>query len=771
MHRLTTRSSLVVISITVAAVLIGIYATSFRTQVHTVKPTTIGSNTTAADSKLPQSNAPAIPKIADATLAPRQNSHQQMLKLLGQLRERSDERSKLVGTVPAVEIRKALANRDDINPRGWRTRMELAHHWLVLGDEAEAIKEYRHAYNVGTRIENKIPGAGPQTLFALAIGYLRLGETENCCAQNQPESCIFPIRQSVVHEKETGSREAIRALLPVLKTSRPESEVHQSARWLLNIAYMTLGEHPEKVPPQYVIESKQFQSDEPFPSFPNVAKSVGLNTFGLSGGAVTDDFDRDGDVDLLVSDWHCDGKMHYFVNDGKGGFEDSTNQAGLDGLRGGLNMVQADYNNDGYIDVFVLRGAWLGNYGKHPNSLLRNNGDGTFTDITILAGLAKASFPTQTASWADFDLDGDLDLYVGNEPLATIGSPEANDKLVACQLFRNNGDETFTDVAEASGVENLRATKGVVWGDYNHDRWPDLYVSNLGSENRLYHNNGDGTFDDVAKELDVVEPIQGFPVWFWDYNNDGKLDLYASAYSSRTHDLFKFFTGKQITSEPARLYRGTGDGFDEVGSEANLKRPCATMGSNFGDLNNDGFLDFYLGTGHPPYRQLMPNVMYLNKAGERFSDITTAGGFGNLQKGHAVAFADFDQDGDQDVFEQMGGAYFGDRYYDVLYENPGFGNNWISIHLTGVQSNRSAIGARIKIDVNDAGTQRSIYRHVNSGGSFGANPLTQMIGLGKAEVIERIEVFWPKTGETQVLHNVAINRQLKIVEEEQAAAD
>lgn len=741
--RQTTKPYRAVISITAGAAIIGISATYFWTQVR-------GTNETSEES---------------AILEARQESHELMLRQLRQLSEQSAEQGKLVGKVPLSQMQRLLA-KEEVSPDEWKRHMALANYLLIRGDEARAIRGYRHAFGVGRQIEKQMPGAAPEALFSLAIGYLRLGETENCCAQNLPESCIFPIRESAIHDQETGSREAIRALLTVLGMSRPESETHQSARWLLNIAYMTLGEHPDQVPPQYLISSERFQSDEDFPTFANVAKTGGLNTFGLSGGAVTDDFDRDGDVDLLVSDWHADGQMRYFVNDGKGGFEDRTNRAGLTGLYGGLNMVQADYNNDGYIDVFVLRGAWLGERGKHPNSLLRNNGEGTFTDVTMISGLGEKSLPTQTASWADFDLDGDLDLYVGNEPLATIGTPEAKDHAVACQLFRNNGDETFTDVAEASGVENFRETKGVVWGDYNGDRWPDLYVSNLGSENRLYHNNGDGTFRDIAKELDVVKPIEGFPVWFWDYNNDGQLDLYASAYSAKTHDLHQFFMGERVSAEPARLYQGTGEGFIELGADANLKRPCATMGSNFGDLDNDGFLDFYLGTGHPPYQQLMPNVMYLNKGGERFADITTAGGFGNLQKGHAVAFADFDQDGDQDVFEQMGGAYYGDRYYDVLYENPGFENNWISIHLTGVESNRSAIGARIKIDVTDAGKQRSIYRHVNSGGSFGANPLTQMIGLGKAEVIERMEIFWPKTGKTQLLQDVTINQRLNPVEGE-----
>jgi hypothetical protein len=156
--------------------------------------------------------------------------------------------------------------------------------------------------------------------------------------------------------------------------------------------------------------------------------------------------------------------------------------------------------------------------------------------------------------------------------------------------------------------------------------------------------------------------------------------------------------------------------------------------------------------------------MYRNREGRSFADVSLAGGFAHLQKGHAVVFADLDGDGDQDVFEQMGGAFKGDGYYDVLYENPGFGNNWIAVRLVGTRSNRSAIGARIRVVAGG----RSIYRHVNSGGSFGANPLRQSIGLGKAERVERMEIFWPTTGDTQVVEDLAVNRLVTVIEGEQS---
>ena len=295
-----------------------------------------------------------------------------------------------------------------------------------------------------------------------------------------------------------------------------------------------------------------------------------------------------------------------------------TEEAGFTGLYGGLNMIHADYDNDGDLDILVLRGAWLGDAGRHPNSLLRNDGTGRFRDVTLLAGLGDEHFPTQTAAWSDYDNDGDLDLFIGNESYP-------------CQLFENRGDGTFRDVATKAGVTNDGMAKGCVWGDFDDDGDPDLYVSNLGSENRLYRNDGRGRFTDVAGELGVTGPIESFPCWFWDYNNDGSLDLFVAAYWIDMQDFVADYLGLPHRAEVDRLYQGDGrGGFQSVGAELGIDRVTLAMGSNFGDLDNDGFLDFYLGTGYPEYEGLMPNRMYHNRAGERFTEITTAGGFGHL---------------------------------------------------------------------------------------------------------------------------------------------
>ncbi len=621
---------------------------------------------------------------------------------------------------------------------------------LRHGHSEKAIEHFRAAYDLLPQLRDQIsPESERSIVFSLGVAYLRWAETRNCVDLHTSQSCIFPIEGSGVFTDQEASRAAIRYFRELL--DRDPADV--TARWLLNIACMTVGDYPEKVPAPYLIDPGTFASDEEFPRFVDIAPDLGLNTLDLGGGAIVEDFDGDGFLDVLTSTWDTAGQMRFHRNNGEGGFSDETARAGLTGILGGITMVQGDYNNDGHTDVFVVRGNWLGKLGRHPNSLLRNNGDRTFTDVTFAAGLAAANFPTPTASWGDYDNDGDLDLYVGNE-------------TEPCQLFRNNGDETFTDVAARAGVENRRFTKGVVWGDYDGDRYQDLYVSNLNGDNRLYRNNGDGTFTDVAPELGVTGPSASFPVWFWDFDNDGVLDLFVSTFAKGAlADVVRSLLGLPFERELARLYRGDGEGgFHEVGEAQGLWQWWVVMGTNFGDLDNDGFLDFYLGTGDASFEALIPNKMYRNRGGTGFSDVTTAGGFGHLQKGHSIAFADLDNDGDQDVFQQMGGAFRGDAFGNVLYENPGFGTHWLKLKLVGVRSNRSAVGARIRLQIVEGGQRRSIYRHVNSGGSFGANPLRQEIGVGQAAVIDVLEVLWPATGITQVFRDVGVDQYLEITE-------
>ena len=598
-----------------------------------------------------------------------------------------------------------------------------------------------------------------------AISWLRLGEQDNCLANHNADSCLLPIRGGGVHTQTRGSREAIKVLQDILDT-----DPNPYAIWLYNIAYMTLGEYPDKVPEQWRVPPEVFKSDYDLKHFPDVAGQLGLDVDDLSGGVVMDDFDNDGLLDLMVSGSGLDSPLRYFHNNGDGTFTELTDAAGLKGLTGGLNLIQADYDNDGFVDVLVMRGGWLGKDGRYPDSLLHNNGDNTFTDVTERAGLLSFH-PDQTAVWFDYNGDGLVDLFVGNETIQ--GGAEVD----PCQLFRNNGDGTFTECAAENGLAVVGWVKAVVSGDFNNDGRPDLYISLFGGANMLLRNDGPATadkspkapwrFTNVAAEAGVTEPLKSFPCWFFDYDNDGWPDIFVSGYSiTNAGDILAdYLESAPPTAERPRLYHNNHDGtFTDVAKPAGLYKVLESMGANFGDLDNDGWLDFYVGTGDPALGTLIPNRMFRNDGGNRFQDVTTSGGFGQLQKGHGIAFGDLNNDGNQDIYSVVGGALMGDHYPHQLFANPGHANHWLKLKLEGVQSNRSALGARIKVVAKTSSGEREIHRTVGSGGSFGASPLRQEIGLGQSTEIDRVEIYWPRTGKTQVIRGLKLDRAYQVRE-------
>ena len=698
------------------------------------------------------------PSAKATTEAP--SSHERMVALLEDLAVRAVNENKYQGDGQAKQLRTALKNLPANTPMGERMRLLRFSGMAELraGYESESIAVLSEARRLLPEAKGHINALqAADIVFRLGVAYMRMGETENCCNRFTPDSCILPIRGDGIHEDPAGSRGAIRYFEEVIRMVPADHDMSLTARWLMNVAYMTLGEYPDKVPDEHRIAPARFTSEVDFPRMPNVSENLGVDRFNSCGGVIIDDFDGDGQIDILTSTWEPRGPLKLFTRGPDGKFVDKTATIGLDGIYGGLNLVPADYDNDSDLDFVVLRGAWLGENGRHPNSLVRNNGDGTFTDVTFDAGLGEVHFPTQTADWADYDNDGDLDLFVGNESMT--------DAPAAAQLFQNQGDGTFVDVAAQAGVLNDRFTKSVCWGDYDNDGDPDLFISNYSKDNRLYQNQGDGTFVDVAPQLGVTLPRRSFPAWFFDFDNDGNLDIFVSTYDGRTAQIARHYFNQQPTSEPACLYKGDGKGgFVNIAGQAGLTMPMLPMGANFGDLDGDGYLDMYLGTGDPDYASLMPNLLLMNNRGRGFVDVTMAGGVGLLQKGHGVAFADVDGDGDLDLFEQMGGAYIGDRFRDAVFENPGFDNGHVTVHCVGTRSNRSAIGARIRVDVEGPGGTHSIYRRVNTGGSFGANPLRQTIGVGKADRIAAIEVFWPASGITQRATDVPIGSYVRITE-------
>ena len=588
-----------------------------------------------------------------------------------------------------------------------------------------------------------------------AITLLKWEEQLDCVEAREVDRCLLPVMGIEGRPADAPGREAARAFERLLKAD-PENEGH---RWLLNIAYMLLGEYPAGVPAQWLIEPGTFTSENELGRFPNRAADVGLDAQGHAGGAIMDDFDRDGDLDVMVSGWLLDDQVQYFENDGLGGFIERTDQAGLRGIVGGLNLRHADFDNDGFLDVLVLRGAWLP-YGQ-PNSLLRNGGDGTFEDVTEAAGLLDP-YSTQTADWADYDGDGWLDLYVGNESSPSRRNPN--------QLFRNNKDGTFSDVAMAVGADLVGFTKGVAWGDYDNDGDPDLYVSLMGQPNILLTNEGPTagggwSFRDVTSRAGVAEPEMSFPVWFWDYDNDGWLDLYASAYFAGIEDVAAEYLGIPHAGEVPRLYRNNRDGtFTDVAVETGVDRIQYVMGSNYGDVDSDGYPDFYVGTGDPGFEATMPNRMFRNDAGQRFQEVTTSGGFGHFQKGHGVSFGDVDSDGDQDIMVNMGGALPADLSRNLLFENPGQGHHWVTLRLEGVTSNRDALGARVRVTLDMGDRTEEIHKRVSAGGSFGANSLQLEIGLGVAVGIREIAITWPTTGGADRYLDVEVDRVYRVVE-------
>jgi PPIC-type PPIASE domain/ASPIC and UnbV/FG-GAP-like repeat len=619
----------------------------------------------------------------------------------------------------------------------------LANLYAYQGIMNKSVAEWESAYQIAM---TELPGAMPELEEVLGVAYLHKSEMENNVYSDPGNRCIFPPQAGVRYQETQASQESIEYLSKYLERKPDAYDV----RWLLNLAYMTLGSYPDGVPKKYLIPPSAFTSTEDVGRFVDVAPAAGIKLFSESGGLIVDDFENNGLLDVVTSDYDQCAPMHFFHNNGDGTFADRTAHAGLADQLGGLNLVQADYNNDGCMDILVLRGAW-----EFPQrkSLLRNNCDGTFTDVTVASGLAEPATSTQTAVWADIDNDGFLDLLVGSE-----NGP--------AQLFHNKGDGTFEDISHSAGVDEIAFTKGVTAADYDNDGYVDFYLSNLNGNNFLYHNNHNRTFTEIAQKAGVQKPWQSFATWFFDYDNDGWPDLFVSSYYISVDESVRTYLGLPLNAETLKLYRNLGDGtFRDVTAEVGLDKVFMPMGANFGDIDNDGYLDLYLGTGNPTYSSLLPNVLLRNKEGKSFVDVTASSGTGELHKGHAVAFADIDNDGDEDLLMEIGGAVPGDRHAFRLFENPGDGNDWINLHLVGVKTNRSAIGARIKLTVeNEDHGSRSIYRTVGSGGSFGASPLQQHIGLGKSARIVDVEIWWPTSNTRQHFADVQKNQFLEIKE-------
>ena len=630
---------------------------------------------------------------------------------------------------------------------------------LKAGNTTNAIDQFQQVLKMVEPLQ--VPGKEQAVLEMkklLALAYLRLGEQENCILNHTSASCIIPIAKAGQHSKTEGSTNALDLYEEILKQSPDDL----TSKYLLSIAAMTLGQYPDGIPKPMRIPDAFFKSKVSFPPFPDISNELGFTSRGIAGGIGLEDFDNNGDLDIMTSEWGFHDQIRLFDNNGHGGFEDVTDRTGLIGVTGGLNINATDFNNDGFIDVFVMRAGWFRDQGKIPSSLLGNNGDGTFTDVTVQAGVYSKR-PTNSSAWADFDLDGWLDLFVAHESIPQQGPAFT----FPSQLYHNEHDGTFKEVTQLAGLDVNSFVKGSVAGDINNDGLPDLYLSILQNNNRLFLNTSDETgihFKDISTTANIAEPFISFPTWMFDFNNDGWLDIFISAYSDGSEDLpGKMLRAYGKTDDPfrPRIYRNNHDlTFTEVSSEMGVVEPAFTMGCNYGDLDNDGFPDFYLSTGEPNLKSIVPNKMYWNREGKSFADVTYSGGFGNIQKGHAVGFADLDKDGDQDIYVVMGGSFEGDLYQDIFFENPiGNKNNWVVLKLEGVTANRMAIGARVDAEVEENGKPRHIHEMVTTGASFGGNSLQVEMGLGQAKEIKSLTVTWPsRKAAKQTFKNVTINQ-------------
>jgi hypothetical protein len=652
------------------------------------------------------------------------------------------------GRRQAAEIDRTLASGSHSIAEQVAILVRKATYLSYEGDVAAAYETLTEA----RRAAERDPAVAAEQLYTLiysqGVAALRLGETENCVKCRTVSACILPIDAAAVHTKPQGSRTAIERFTEYLKRFPDDLEV----RWLLNLAHMTLGEYPAKVDPRHLVPLDRFTHAEADPGrFRDVSFDVGLEHWNEAGGAVMDDFDNDGWLDLVTGSFCPWESMAYFKNTGRGRFSDRTRGSGLTGQLGSFNFVQGDYNNDGFLDLFVCRGAWFPKH-EFPPSLLRNNGNGTFTDVTRAAGMDEP-FNSNAAQWADYDNDGWLDLFVCCE-------------RQPCRLYHNQHDGTFKERGQPAGLVDTpeRFCKAATWIDYDRDDYPDLFASYLDGSSVLFRNERNGSFSDATEAAGIDGPRTGFSCWTFDYDNDGWPDLFATCYERTVAEVVKGLLGQPRTLNGSKLYRNTGQrSFEDVTEAAGLDDVYGAMGSNFGDLDNDGFLDMYLGTGDPSLATLVPNRMFKNLDGQRFTDVSAVTGTAHLQKGHGVAFGDWDHDGSVDLFVELGGAVPSDRYHNALFRNPGHDNRWLTLKLVGKKSNRSAVGAGIKV-VTAGKSPRTVYRWVSSGSSFGGNPLRQTIGLGRAERVASLEIRWPTSRTTQTFRSLPVDRAFEITE-------
>ncbi len=586
-------------------------------------------------------------------------------------------------------------------------------------------------------------------LEVLGISYLRIGEDENCVAEHNPDSCLFPVQEKGIHRHQAGGKAALE-VFGLLATKHPE---RSDWRWLAVISAMISGRYPQDLPPAAVVAPEWITRTSEFPRFRDRAIERGLRDLGGSSGVIVDDFDGDGWFEIVNLNQLGSSKdivFQIFQRDRDGRYVELSELSGLRNFERGLHFAQVDFDNDGLLDIFIARGAWQGRSGQRTAAFLRNEGELKFRDVSHEMGEVLRG-PSQAFVWADFDLDGDLDLFFGCEHLVIYLDCESR--------YFENVRGKLVDRSRQANLLLKKFVKGAIGFDYDGDGLMDLAISDLfGRSVQVYRNHG--VREGVPYfELTATLPSDPFSLLAFDYDNDGDEDLLVPGYcvDLALATAHYFVPDFQASQQRMQLFENVNGRFVDVAPEKGLAHVTMSMGLNFGDFNNDGFLDFYLGTGGPSLARLVPNRAFLNQAGKAFKEVTVDGGFGNLQKGHGVAFADLRGIGAQDVYASLGGMMSSDVFQDALFENPGPQGNWLALKLEGVTANCHAVGARVRVKT-EAG---EFFRVVSTGGSFGAQPLEVFVGLGPAKTILELEVSWPSLNysQKQVFTKLAVNRR------------
>lgn len=523
----------------------------------------------------------------------------------------------------------------------------------------------------------------------------------------------------------------------------PTDERIQLVLWL---SAQKLGGYPDYVPQEFRMEVKAGFA-QPSVEFEDIAAKIGLDKTSAGRGIAIFDYDNDGYLDIAVASAH--GATNLYHNNRDGTFTDVSVGSGLDKCVNSFGLTVGDYDNDGFPDLFVTR---LGFYAGECQ-LFHNNGDGTFTDVTKQAGL-KVWGPGFTAAWADYDGDGYLDLFIANNLGGLFERKTPN------RLFHNNGDGTFTETTEQAGLSTIWPTNCGTWGDYDNDGKPDLFLSNGLGRSQLYHNNGDGTFTDVSEKAGVTATGFGSPAFWWDYDNDGWMDIAQFEWSDHEDVIYTMKNGEgPPDGQPMRVYHNNRDGtFSQVNRDLGLNGCWGTMSGNAADFNNDGYLDLVLGNGSPKMDRMDPMVLMEND-GKRFHNTTFAAGLPFTGKSHGVNVADLFGDGRISLLVAAGGAYPGDLLTMGVYYPKTLPGNFVNIRLKGVKSNKSAIGARVSLQAGG----RMQYREVGGGSNFGCLPLEQHFGLADMTEIDGLEIRWP-SGLVQNFGALAINRTYEFTE-------